>query len=407
VPHWLGILINPAFLIAAVVIIGGSLVALRMSKRQLQAQADLVHPPEGPAHVRPADRDLRRRRRAGRGRRRAQGGQGLPHEPGPVQSAGGTAPRGMLLYGPPGSGKTLLARALAGETGVPFYSVSASSFVEVYVGIGAARVRQLFEEAKKNTPSIVFIDELDAVGRRRSADVGGDREFDHTLNQLLVELDGFAMSEGVVLIGATNRPELIDPALMRPGRFDRRMHVDKPDVNGRLAILSLHASRRPFSGRIDWMSVAHRTPGLTGAELANIVNEASFPRRPPPARDHQRRGGRGSGRPGGQRRQEQPGHQRRPEAPPRLPRGRPRHPVPAAAGHPAGGPCVHHRQDGRPGPVELVGERRQRGHDPPGADEPAHGAAGGAGRPRRTPSASRARGPRTTSSRRGTSPGAW
>src|SRR6266481_3608948 len=182
----------------------------------------------------------------------------------------------MLLYRPPGSGKTHLARALAGETGVPFYSVSASSFVEVYVGIGAARVRQLFEEAKKNTPSIVFIDELDAVGRRRSADVGGDREFDHTLNQLLVELDGFAMSEGVVLIGATNRPELIDPALMRPGRFDRRMHVDKPDVNGRLAILRLHASKRPFSGNVDWMSVAHRTPGLTGAELANIINEASF-----------------------------------------------------------------------------------------------------------------------------------
>jgi cell division protease FtsH len=192
------------------------------------------------------------------------------------KALGAQLPRGMLLYGPPGSGKTLLARALAGETGVPFYSVSASSFVEVYVGIGAARVRQLFEEAKKTTPSIVFIDELDAVGRRRSADVGGDREFDHTLNQLLVELDGFAMSEGVVLIGATNRPELIDPALMRPGRFDRRMHVDKPDVNGRLAILRLHASRRPFSGRVDWMSVAHRTPGLTGAELANIINEASF-----------------------------------------------------------------------------------------------------------------------------------
>jgi cell division protease FtsH len=276
VPHWLLILLNPMFLIAAVVIVGGSLVALRMSKKQMQHKlstfapqkvqltsdqptvtfADVAGLDEVVAELKEVKDYLTNAER--------------------FKALGAQLPRGMLLYGPPGSGKTLLARALAGETGVPFYSVSASSFVEVYVGIGAARVRQLFEEAKKNTPSIVFIDELDAVGRRRSADIGGDREFDHTLNQLLVELDGFAMSEGVVLIGATNRPELIDPALMRPGRFDRRIHVDKPDVNGRLAILRLHASKRPFSGKIDWMSVAHRTPGLTGAELANIINEASF-----------------------------------------------------------------------------------------------------------------------------------
>ncbi|HEX9316191.1 MAG TPA: AAA family ATPase, partial [Actinomycetota bacterium] len=274
-PHWLAILLNPMFLIAAVVIIGGSLVALRMSKKQMhklstfapqKVQLTSDQPTVTFSDVAGLDEVVAELKEVKDYLTNAERFKAL----------GAQLPRGMLLYGPPGSGKTLLARALAGETGVPFYSVSASSFVEVYVGIGAARVRQLFEEAKKNTPSIVFIDELDAVGRRRSADVGGDREFDHTLNQLLIELDGFAMSEGVVLIGATNRPELIDPALLRPGRFDRRMHVDKPDVNGRHAILRLHASRRPFSGKIDWMSVAHRTPGLTGAELANIVNEASF-----------------------------------------------------------------------------------------------------------------------------------
>ena len=275
-PHWIQILLNPVFLLAAVIIVGGSLVALRTSKRQMQHKLSTFAPKQVQltadqptvtfADVAGLDEVVAEI---------TEVKDYLTH-PDRFRSLGAQLPRGMLLYGPPGSGKTLLARALAGETGVPFYSVSASSFVEVYVGIGAARVRQLFEEAKKNTPSIVFIDELDAVGRRRSADVGGDREFDHTLNQLLIELDGFAMSQGVVLIGATNRPELIDPALLRPGRFDRRIKVDKPDVKGRAAILKLHASRRPFSGRIDWMSVAHRTPGLTGAELANIVNEASF-----------------------------------------------------------------------------------------------------------------------------------
>src|SRR3989440_10174225 len=263
------------FLIAAVVIIGGSLVALRMSKKQMhklstfapqKVQLTSDQPTVTFADVAGLDEVVAELREV----------KDYLTDPQRFQALGAQLPRGMLLFGPPGSGKTLLARALAGETGAPFYSVSASSFVEVYVGIGAGRVRQLFEEAKKNTPSIVFIDELDAVGRRRSADVGGDREFDHTLNQLLIELDGFAMSEGVVLIGATNRPELIDPALLRPGRFDRRMHVDKPDVNGRLAILKLHASRRPFSGKLDWLAGAHRTPGPSGAELANIINDASL-----------------------------------------------------------------------------------------------------------------------------------
>ena len=275
-PSWLRILWNPWFIVSAVIIVVGSLLALIQSKRQMQhkltsftpksVQLTADQPTVTFADIGGLDEVVAELKEV----------KDYLTDPGRFQALGAQLPRGLLLYGPPGSGKTLLARALAGETGAPFYSVSASSFVEVYVGVGAARVRQLFEEAKKNTPSIVFIDELDAVGRRRSADVGGDREFDHTLNQLLVELDGFAMSQGVVLIGATNRPELIDPALMRPGRFDRRIHVDKPDVKGRYAILTLHASRRPFSGHIDWMSVAHRTPGLNGAELANIINEAAF-----------------------------------------------------------------------------------------------------------------------------------
>jgi len=187
---------------------------------------------------------------------------------------GAELPKGILLCGPPGNGKTLLARALAGEAGVPFYFVSAASFVEQYVGLGAARIRDFFEQTKRHAPSIVFIDELDAVGSQRSGGPSGGREFDHTLNQLLIELDGFAGTSGVLILGATNRPELLDPALVRPGRFDRRIQVDRPDLAGREAILRLHASPRPFSRSVDWADVAHQTTGLTGAELANTVNEA-------------------------------------------------------------------------------------------------------------------------------------
>lgn len=194
-----------------------------------------------------------------------------PHR---FERLGAHLPKGVLLYGLPGCGKTLLARALAGETGVPFYFVSATSFVEKFVGLGAARVRQLFESAKASAPAIVFIDELDAIGRHRSSDTTGEREFDHTLNQLLVELDGFMGSAGVMIIGATNRPELIDAALLRPGRFDRRIQVDRPDRGGREKILRLHADARPVSRRVDWAEVAANTAGLTAAELANIVNEA-------------------------------------------------------------------------------------------------------------------------------------
>ena len=197
-------------------------------------------------------------------------------DPDRFRALGAELPKGILLHGLPGCGKTLLARALAGETGCPFYFVSASAFVEKFVGVGAARVRELFIEAKKNAPSIIFIDELDAVGRKRDSDGGGNREFDNTLNQLLVELDGFTGSAGVLLLAATNRPELIDPALLRPGRFDRRIQVDRPDVKGREQILQLHAAKRPFSGRVDWADVASSTAGLSPAELANIVNEASL-----------------------------------------------------------------------------------------------------------------------------------
>lgn len=197
-------------------------------------------------------------------------------DPGRFQALGANMPKGILLHGPPGCGKTMLARALAGETGVPFYSVSAASFVEQYVGLGAARVRELFAAAKRHAPSIIFLDELDAVGRSRNDSNGGTAEFDHTLNQLLVELDGFHGSRGTLIVGATNRLELLDAALLRPGRFDRRISVDRPDRDGREQILELHARRRPFSEGVDWRQVAAHTVGLAPSELANIVNEAAL-----------------------------------------------------------------------------------------------------------------------------------
>jgi cell division protease FtsH len=198
-------------------------------------------------------------------------------EPAKFQAVGAKIPKGVLLYGPPGTGKTLLARAVAGEAGVPFYSISGSDFVEMFVGVGASRVRDLFEQAKENAPAIVFIDEIDAVGRHRGAGMGGGHdEREQTLNQLLVEMDGFDVRGGVILIAATNRPDVLDPALLRPGRFDRQVQVDAPDLNGRHMILKVHSRGKPMAQDIDLLSVARRTPGFTGADLANVLNEAAL-----------------------------------------------------------------------------------------------------------------------------------
>ena len=190
---------------------------------------------------------------------------------------GARIPKGVLLFGPPGTGKTLLARAVAGEAGVPFFTISGSDFVEMFVGVGASRVRDLFDQAKKNAPCIVFIDEIDAVGRQRGAGVGGGHdEREQTLNQLLVEMDGFAANEGIIIMAATNRPDILDPALLRPGRFDRQIVVDKPDVRGRLAILKVHTKGKPVDKDADLDILARRTPGFTGADLSNLVNEAAL-----------------------------------------------------------------------------------------------------------------------------------
>ncbi|MHB1127638.1 MAG: ATP-dependent zinc metalloprotease FtsH [Bacillota bacterium] len=190
---------------------------------------------------------------------------------------GARIPKGVLLYGAPGTGKTLLARAVAGEAGVPFFSISGSDFVEMFVGVGASRVRDLFEQAKKNSPCIVFIDEIDAVGRHRGAGLGGGHdEREQTLNQLLVEMDGFNANEGIIIVAATNRPDILDPALLRPGRFDRQIVVDLPDVNGRAEILKVHVRGKPLETEVDLDVLARRTPGFTGADLANLVNEAAL-----------------------------------------------------------------------------------------------------------------------------------
>lgn len=190
---------------------------------------------------------------------------------------GARIPKGVLLYGPPGTGKTLLARAVAGEAGVPFFSISGSDFVEMFVGVGASRVRDLFDQAKKNAPCIVFIDEIDAVGRQRGAGLGGGHdEREQTLNQLLVEMDGFSPNEGIIIIAATNRPDILDPALLRPGRFDRQVVVDIPDVVGRKEILKVHVRGKPLAPDVDLDVLARRTPGFTGADLANLVNEAAL-----------------------------------------------------------------------------------------------------------------------------------
>ena len=197
--------------------------------------------------------------------------------PAKFQAIGAKIPKGVLLYGPPGTGKTLLARAVAGEAGVPFYSISGSDFVEMFVGVGASRVRDLFEQAKANAPAIVFVDEIDAVGRHRGAGLGGGHdEREQTLNQMLVELDGFDTKGGVIVIAATNRPDILDPALLRPGRFDRQIVVAQPDLAGRKGILKVHARGKPIAPDADLDIIARRTPGFTGADLANVINEGAL-----------------------------------------------------------------------------------------------------------------------------------
>src|SRR6476469_2276682 len=198
-------------------------------------------------------------------------------DPRKFQKLGGRIPKGVLIVGPPGTGKTLLAKAIAGEAGVPFFSISGSDFVEMFVGVGASRVRDLFEQGKKHAPCIIFIDEIDAVGRHRGAGLGGGHdEREQTLNQLLVEMDGFESNEGVIMIAATNRPDVLDPAILRPGRFDRRITVNRPDVRGREAILRVHPKRVPLSPDVDLEVTARGTPGFAGADLENLVNEAAL-----------------------------------------------------------------------------------------------------------------------------------
>jgi cell division protease FtsH len=198
-------------------------------------------------------------------------------EPAKFLAVGARIPKGVLLYGPPGTGKTLLARATAGEAGVPFYTISGSDFVEMFVGVGASRVRDLFDQAKQNAPAIIFIDEIDAVGRHRGAGIGGGNdEREQTLNQLLVEMDGFDVKTNVILIAATNRPDVLDPALLRPGRFDRQIGVDSPDLQGRKQILEVHAKGKPMADGVDLEVLARKTPGFTGADLANVLNEAAL-----------------------------------------------------------------------------------------------------------------------------------
>ena len=279
-------------------------------------------------------------------------------DPQKFQRLGGKIPKGVLLVGPPGTGKTLLARAIAGEANVPFFTISGSDFVEMFVGVGACRVRDMFEQGKKNAPCIIFIDEIDAVGRHRGAGLGGGNdEREQTLNQMLVEMDGFESNEGVILIAATNRPDVLDPALLRPGRFDRQVVVPNPDVNGREKILRVHMRKVPLASDVDPKVIARGTPGFSGADLANLVNEGALLAARLGKRvvgDGRVRGRQGQGHDG--HRAAVAGDVRGREADDRLSRGRPRAVRDARAGMRSGPQGDHHPARPRAGP----------GHEPAG-----------------------------------------
>ena len=309
--------------------------------RQVQGQAH---------HQGHAQGHLRRRRRRRGGRRGAHRDQGVPLRAGRSSSPSAPrSPRASCCTGPPGTGKTLLARATAGEAGVPFYSISGSDFVEMFVGVGASRVRDLFEQAKQNAPAIIFVDEIDAVGRHRGAGMGGGHdEREQTLNQLLVEMDGFDVKTNVILIAATNRPDILDPALLRPGRFDRQITVEAPDMQGRLKILQVHGKGKPLAEGVDLESIARRTPGFTGADLANVLNEAALlTARCGQAADRRRHARRGDRPRHGRPAEAHPPDERQGAAHHGLPRGRPRPGGRVAAQHgpgredhdPAARPC--------------------------------------------------------------------
>ena len=281
-------------------------------------------------------------------------------EPQKFAALGARIPKGVLLVGPPGTGKTLMAKAISGEAGVPFFSISGSEFVEMFVGVGASRVRDLFEQAKRNSPCIIFIDEIDAVGRQRGAGLGGSHdEREQTLNQILVEMDGFDTDTNVILIAATNRPDILDPALLRPGRFDRRVVMDRPDAKGREAILKVHVQGKPLEPEMSLETMAKGTPGFVGADIENLVNEAAILA----ARRNKRAIGHG-GVPGGGRAGHrragapQPAHHRGGAADRRLSRGRPR-PGDEDAAQLRPGAQDHHRQPGHGAGLHHAAARRR------------------------------------------------
>ena len=322
---------------------------------------------------------------------------------------GARIPRGVLLVGPPGTGKTLLARAVAGEAGVPFFSISGSEFVEMFVGVGASRVRDLFDQAKRNSPCIVFVDEIDAVGRQRGAGLGGSHdEREQTLNQILVEMDGFDTNTNVIVVAATNRPDVLDPALLRPGRFDRQVILDRPDMKGRVAILKVHSKGKPLDKQVSIEDLARQSPGFSGADLANLVNEGAIlaarrNRKVITMTDFEEALERIVAGPGAQ----EPRHLRRREADHRVPRGRSRRRAagppevrPGPEGHdhqPRHGPRLH---DGPARPRTATSSRRPSSR----TRSPACSAATS---PSGWSSATRRPAPATTSRRRPTSPDAW